>query len=227
MSEVCIAIRRDGKQQARILHKRAPSAVAHAELYENRGSFLADWKEASKHIVAPVDYGLVVVDFDQKWAAGIQDCVSLDACYFYGTNDPEVKEEMRALWNQGRIEGFRESSQDIVSTPQKTFPAWWKALQAYQKQTDRTTSICLKVAPFPGWTVHGYDNDQLGWSTFARELLARHWTFSKREMQGWTDFAAEHGFSVDPMGQGRAEFAAGHLEGATVPARNAPATRRF
>ena len=68
---IAIAIKRQGKLTTRILPKYAAGGLARGDFFKKRGMFWSGWKQGEKSDFVPYGYGLVVIDFDKKWAAGI------------------------------------------------------------------------------------------------------------------------------------------------------------
>ena len=223
---VCLAIRRAGRQSARIFHKSAASTPASAELFDGTSWVLKEWKKSEAQRVAPFGYGLVVVDFDSKWVGGIQSYDSFDQAYFHDTKAPEVIESVLALWRQGRIEGFIERSAPGRPVHPVAARSEEQMLAEINKNIAATKygDITLRVSPPQGWEFTSYKEKASGWSAFVEDMARRKWLLSVADVAAWDEFSQNHEL---PFGLASSITAAGALDKQTRQVKRAPVRRRL
>lgn len=226
--EVAFSIRKNGKQETREFSKQAASHISTADFFAGKGAVHEDWKKAVPRLFAPIDYGLVAVDYDHKWVGSVQDYTHLDTQFFsgirYRRETEHAKTELSKLFRAGRlleVKGF----EDVGLPGSDGFDAWFSALMQASKSRDEH-SLQVKVAPPKGWTVVHFPGNRQGWEEFTKHLVRRGWQFSDEDMSAWEEFAQHRdmgGFSIQSI---RAQSIYEDLDSATItPSLPRPASR--
>ena len=195
--EVAFAIRRAGKQETREFSKHAASQVCTADFFSNKGPFHQEWPTMPKVAFAPIDYGLVAVDFDQRWIGSVQDYTHMDTQFFSGLlyrgEGAKAKVELGKLLAAGRLKGL--SDIEGVELPDgQDFDAWFKHLMK-QARKQQAHALRAQVAPPKGWTIEHHPNSKEGWSAFVKDLARHGWEFSSRDIAQWEEYGRSREFA--------------------------------
>lgn len=212
---VAFAVRKDGVVKTYHPSKHAASHVALGLLYEGQGEMHDFLQEHSgKEDFAPYGYGLVIMDFDQKWAAGIQGYTDLETSYVYFSRDRDL-DELRCLWRQGRVGG------QISNYSEKEKPIKEKDVEKYiaRQIKEHVMAAQILVHPFPGWTVEAFDETEEGWEQFLAEIVKRGFSFSARDEAQWALHLQEHEMDQNLVGKVRSVFDQETLDRATKAAQ--------
>lgn len=208
---VAFAIRKEGRTRTYVLTKHAASQVAFGRIYEGQGWVIDGIEEGadSEAIFAPHQYGLVVMDFDQKWAGGIQNYTDFHSAYLY-FDDPHDKEELRCLWGQGRIEGEVKNYREAVRPIEET------DVERYISEQAPISSVHLRIKPYPGWTNEEFENDAAGWEAFMTALARRGFDLDPTEEPAWISHLQKYEIDPNIPAKVRAQFEAEDLGAATL-----------
>lgn len=221
---VAFAIKRDGKIQTREFGKSAVHALCSQAFFEGRGEIMEAWSHCPAQPFAPIQYGLIAVDFDAQWAGAIQGYAGVDNRIFFQTNEEGFRNEALELFEAGRLRGFRKEDWQVAEVA-GSFDEFFEELRSYQKSVG-SMSAQLLVDPPKGWVFEALDETENGWSDLVGKLLDLGWGFSDADMEAWVEFAKDQSMSPSIIGAAKSLAMREQLEKATIkPSRTH--SRRF
>lgn len=219
---VAIALKQKGKTTTRIVPKYAAAGLTRGDFFEGHGLFWDEWKEGEKHTFVPYGYGLVVIDLDKKWAAGIQNYCDFDEAGVRLSRPKDI-EDFERLWGQGRVKKVAaySSSGDIpISFPGgKKNCTFEQLMQRINNLYSDSGTLMVQVKPPKGWKIEEMSNDEAGWSELVASLKDRGFEIKVGEVSKWEAYLQEKIGTTSPMDALLSERAALHIEKATQPAR--------
>lgn len=190
--EVAFAIRSKGRITTRVLHKSAACELTTASFYDKSSQFHTDWKREPAAVFAPEGYGLVVVDFDRKWAGSIQGYTNTDYHYF-SIDRKDDFESLRDLWKERRVLSIRDREYEPFDQDQD-FDTFWDAL--LRNKEKHRYSVALNIAPPDGWTIEEFEENASGWHEFLERLIENNFKFPANSAQSWNQFFEYHEFDL-------------------------------
>lgn len=185
--EVAFAIRSKGRTTTRVLHKSAACELTSASFYDKSSRFHTNWKKEVAAPFAPNHYGLVVADFDRKWAASIQGYTSTTYHYFNVESQKEI-DNVCALWKEHRVLSLAGREYEPFDQDQD-FDTFWPAL--LRNREEPRHSIALNIAPPKGWTIESFDEDSDGWRALLERLFEYEFKFPENSAHHWNQFFEE------------------------------------
>lgn len=159
---------------------------------------------APNPFLAPMDYGLVVVDYQTNTVLNIQGYTSLeklDCGLVYGdikySSKKEDSEYFRELCENKRIIGLIKKELDpnddtkiIIVTEEKTF-TFDEAVKFLKKDEDLNFGRFFKVDTSP-WTFTRYPETKQGWIDFRKKVLELGFILNEEEISMWDEFEASY-----------------------------------
>lgn len=221
--EVAVAIRRKGRVSTRVLYKARACELTSSRLFKMAGPVFDEWKSEPAAPMAPDNYGLVVIDYDQKWAGSIQGYTNTDA-RFVQMDDQEDRDDLRALWDEGRVLGLTEK-QYQNSEFKNGFDAFVEKYNQLNPK-EKWHSLQFYIAPPKGWEIERFDEDDQGWTKMVHKLLNLGFKFSDRDLAAWDSYFGDYERDLQ-VGVLRAHWEANKIEKSTMkaPSKRGPARR--
>lgn len=183
MSELAVAVRENGVVQTRLVHKHCVGHAFPLEALEKKGVLWEAFQQGEAVAFAPIDYGLVVIDFDTKWMGGFNGYSRLDR-YYVSLEDKDQRAFLKQVFSQNRILG---SASDEKLPPAKgSFPKW---VSAVKKAIGGYALAKLFIAPPPGWVCQDFGrmySDSEAWGNLFLELSEKG--FDMNDTALWLDF---------------------------------------
>jgi len=148
---------------------------------------------------APIDYGLVFIDFLEKrfWhCQGYSDMQTISLFKIYNAVELQMGQEEDDQWLERvykNIVGIKEEKkiedkyQPVVTL--KRF-ATLDELKDYAR--DQKTMFAKFAMDTQGWNFVSYDENQKGIMSFKQDLLDNGYSLSAEEDKMWDDFIADH-----------------------------------
>lgn len=223
--EVAISIRKKGQQETREFSKHAASEFSTQGFFQGKGLIHEEWKKLTPRQFAPIDYGLVAVDYDRKWVGSLQSYTNLDTHYCAGLlhrrDADQSKAELSKLFRAGRLVSLK-GIEGAGLPGDEGFDPWFQQLIALAKKQN-VNFFTAKTAPPRGWIMEEFPNNKQGWEAFTKKLVGGGWEFSDEDIAAWEAFADYRdmgGFSIQSI---RAQSMYEQLDDAT--ASTAPKTK--
>ena len=227
---IAIALKRKGRTTTRILPKYAAAGLSRGDFFEGHGLFWDEWKQGEKHSLVPYDYGLVVIDFDKKWAAGIQNYCDFAETHVRLNRSNDV-EDFKRLWEQDRVNKVAVySSTADIPIP---FPGGKKnctfemMMQKINLKYSDSDTLIVQIKPPKGWEIEDLFNDDLSWAKFITLMKAKGLEIKLGDVEEWETYLQEKISTTAPLDALKSERAAVQLEKQTSPARATPRAHRM
>ena len=197
--EVAFAIKKNGRLATKEFSKYAATNITRVDFFAGKGGLWKEWeKDPRVEVFAPIDYGLVVVDFDAKWVGGIQNYTGLTSRYIYLSDEDEIK-NLKALWKMGRVESI-QGDRGVSPSPfpsEEKFQSWLDKQKKLSRAGCGPISIKAEISPPTGWQVVDFEKDAKGWAEFVACLVERGFDISDKDVPAWERFLGDKGLPLE------------------------------
>lgn len=136
--------------------------------------------------LAPIEYGLIVVDYKTNTVIHSQNYSSIDKFLAIGLYDDEEKlETCKELMDEKRITGYeawdRLKKEDIINKKKNINLS--EAIELSKNSDIAYLTLYVDSKP---WTFHRYKNDNVnGWNQFKKHILDLGFKLTKKEEKIW------------------------------------------
>lgn len=225
---VNIAVR-NGDIRTFSFSKQTLHSLAEPGFFEGSHAFWDGWKDGDTECCAPIDYGLVAIDYVTQWIGNIQNYTCLDCIYQDGWGAKSASDDrqemlikMRALWDNSQIIGIWNNVIPRHAIPVETndFDAWIASVDKYATKLRRNT-VPIQVGLPAGWSMSAYKNDEFGWRHFANDLVTRGWNLNPQDILAWEAYAKSRDLPCNIIAAGQSRQDQQKLESSTSATRKA------
>lgn len=201
---VCFAVKKGDEIRSFVVDTGMLKVLSGYPLFEEANHDQLQEKYA-KHLspteLAPVGYGLVAVDVDQKWIGDMQDYTSVGGFNYFPSIDRNSSKhkDIQSIWEQKLFDQFVVLT--LLDGPKELFRKDFQSetLEAFieeipKKLNDRPINGIIGNLILSDWTVQKIENIL----PFFESLIDRAWNFSGRDLEAWLDFSKDHEDDFDP-----------------------------
>ena len=198
MSGIALTIRKNNRISTRKVEKGASRSVVKEGFFKETDNIWEEWGRKRPTQFAPYDYGLIVVDFDQKWIGAYQGNTLLDRWSgpfhnsdFYEKNSPSLQ-ELKELWEAGRVDQITNPKAQPYFEKLKglSFNEMIENLQGFVNNPKiGLVQLDFYISPPKGWTMREYEPDE--YAVFLNDLAARQFKFKPQDFKKWREYLEE------------------------------------
>lgn len=182
MSDTTFVIKRDGKWSARLFEKQCIDLLHTQALFDGTSWLDQEWDDLKPAPIAPSpSYGMVVIDFDNRWIGSKQRYTSATKLYVL----PHEVSDLKDRWEAGRIQD--------PSLQFDTFEALKEHLELKQQDSTFTYHI-IPLSPPKGWSVVDFDKsfeEDRGAAELFNSILNAGYQFTDQDIEYWREYLGE------------------------------------
>lgn len=188
MSDIKFVAKRNGKWSARLIEKQVVDLLHSQELFDGTSWLDQEWNECFTVPVAPsIGYGMVIVDFDDRWIGAMQRYTSASEVYVLAHEVDGLKDR----WEAGRIED-----------PALQFNTFddFKAHLKHKEMAPNFSYHTIPLSPPNGWNTVDFHRSLEGDESAAalfNSLVNAGYHFTDDDIEGWRDFLDDEEEGVD------------------------------